>query len=108
MRSTEQNSYYWGVVIEEAFQYYQDNPMDLVKDTVAAIKPQFLTRQFVHEVLKIMFNEGKSTVFKDDTESTGMSKMCAYTDKIRIELFLHQYKRDIPPANQPKMEINYE
>lgn len=91
-RSAEQNAYYWGVVLVEAVRYYKNNPADLIRDLMAAMKLDF-TPEFAHELFKIMFNSGKSTAKND------VDEMVAYNDAIR-EHFYHNYTITIPEPKE--------
>lgn len=95
-RSIPQNSYYHGVIVRGALEYYERSPIDLIKDVTKAMEVD-LTSEFVHELFKLMFNKGKSTR-KNDTE--GMEE---YNLKIR-EHFFHEYGKTIPLPDQVPIE----
>lgn len=96
-RSIKQNSYYWGVVIQMTLEFYLNNIKALITDLMQAMRFE-LTPDFVHELFKLMFNKGLSTT-KLKTDG-----MMAYQDAIR-EHFFHKYKVDIPPPNEPPIDL---
>jgi hypothetical protein len=115
-RSLDQNNYYFGVLVEEVIAFYKANQIELVRDLMKFVEKKTgatfdYNKDFIHEILKLMFNEGNSTVFKDDDKPnqdgeilTGTTKMNAYWDRIR-EYFLDEHKKDIPLPNEPPIEV---
>ena len=87
-RSLKQNNAQWGVLYDNAFKHYEDNPGNLVLDALDAV--QFgIDRDFMHWMFKRLFNKGQSTA-KLSTIQSG-----EYAEKIRHH-FLHHHKHDIP------------
>jgi hypothetical protein len=66
VRTNPQNKYYWGYIIPTCLTFYKSNLPALMSDVLKAIKFD-VTKEFVHEIFKMMFNKGKSTT-KNDTE----------------------------------------
>lgn len=58
--SDQERKYYRGVIIPWALHFYKANPGIMVRDMAEAVKMSF-TPDFVHSLLKQMFNRGKST-----------------------------------------------
>ena len=103
-RTTQSNSYYWGCVIEQAMDFYKQNPAQFYQDADLALKG-LNGRDAVHAMFKMIFNGGHTTQFTDTPNGlTGKQKMAQYIDKIRGH-FLHEHKKDIPPAGTPPIEI---
>lgn len=91
-RSNKQNRYYWGVIIGTATEFYLKNIRALIIDLMEAMRFE-ITPDFIHELFKLMFNKGQSTIkLKTD-------EMMQYQDNIRHH-FWHKYKIDIPPPNE--------
>lgn len=101
-RTSNQNSYYWGKVVQDALAFYTANPARFFLDVHDALRDEE-GAQIVHALLKILFNGAHSTQFKDDETGTGTEKMIKYTDAIR-EHFFHKHHHDIPPPNTPRIE----
>jgi len=91
-RTVEQNSYYWGVIVQKQLEYYESNMEDMIRDVLYGLKFA-LTTEFVHELNKIIYFNGRSTREKDTVE---FSKIC---DQIR-EHFLHDFKFLIEGPNE--------
>lgn len=104
MRTLDQNSYYHGVVVKLANEFYTKNPDKFFTDAYNILKGEE-GQQVVHAMLKILFNSGRSTQFKDDNKGKGVEKMGNYIDSIR-EFFYRHHDFDIPPSNTPR--IDYE
>jgi hypothetical protein len=102
-RTLDQNAYYHGVVVAEALKFYEANPAELYHDVARCIKDEE-GKEIIHSMLKILFNGGHSTKFKDDEAGTGTQKMSTYVDKIR-EYYYHTHHFDIPPANTEKIDF---
>ncbi len=97
-RSNPQNSYYWSVVIAMALKFYTENVRAFLSDLMKATKFAF-TREFVHELFKMLFNGGKTTTkHKTDTFSN------EYINRIR-EHFYHEHEFDIPPPNELPVDL---
>jgi len=58
--STQQRKYYHAVIVPEALKYYEEHNMDMVRDILEAVKYNF-TKEFIHELIKMRFNDGRST-----------------------------------------------
>ncbi len=111
-RSNKQGNYYFGVLIERVISYYQGKEIELVKDLLRYIEEKTgkefaLDKEFIHEIFKLMFNDGKSTRFKDTQTPegllTGTVQMQDYWQRIR-EFYLHDKGYLIPEPNEIPME----
>lgn len=102
MRSLDQNAYYWAIVVGDVLTFYTKHPEKFYKDAHDLLHEEG-GKQIIHAMMKILFNGGHSTQFKNDDK--GKEKMSEYIDKIR-QHFWDKYQYDIPPANEPR--IDYE
>jgi len=111
-RSNKQGNYYFGVLIGDVIKFYEGKEIELVKDLLQYIEQktgkQFaLDKEFIHEVFKLMFNDGESTRFKDitlpDGVLTGTVQMQDYWQRIR-EFYLHNKGHLIPEPNEIPLE----
>jgi hypothetical protein len=91
-RTLPQNNYYWTVIVDEALGHYGAFPAHLIHDLVSASKAD-LTKEFVHELFKTMFNHGRSTTKLD---TVGKKQ---YQEAIRHH-FLHEYQFNIPEPKE--------
>lgn len=96
-RSTVQNSYYWAGIVMPAVRFYKGNLFALIKDVLKAVSFTEVTKDFVHELFKMLFNK------KESTRKLTMPEMVIYADEIR-EHFWHEHQHDIPPPNTPPIE----
>jgi len=96
LRSLRQNRYYWGVIVEEALEFYKKNEGAFLLDILDAVKADS-SPEFVHEMLKMRFNKGKTTK-KNKTD-----EMEEYMLKVRVH-FLQKHGLDIAPPNEPPLE----
>lgn len=101
MRTLDQNSYYWGVVVQDALSFYTKNEKEFLLDVYRALGTKE-GADVIHAMFKILFNGGHSTQFKDDEKGRGKDKMGNYIDTIR-QHFWNNHKFDIPPANEPRI-----
>jgi len=92
-RSNAQNRAQWGLLYKDAMSHYKEFPGDLAIDALESLRFG-VNEDFIHEMFKRMFNEGKSTRM-NTVESN------KYAMRIR-EYFLHKYKKII------REPINYE
>lgn len=102
MRTLDQNAYYHGVVVKLAHEFYTKNPAKFYEDAYHILGGEE-GQQVVHAMMKILFNSGKTTQFKDDNKGKGVEKMGNYIDSIR-EWFYREHKVDIPPAGMPRID----
>lgn len=91
-RSSEQNRYYWKVIVQTIVEYYQKNNREFIFDL---LDPEF-TAEFIHEYLKKKYNRNRSTA---DLDTDGFQK---YFDKIREDWF-HKRGIHIPAPNEPPL-----
>jgi len=103
-RSLMQNKAYHGIVVKEATEHYRANIGDLVRDVLLSVKAS-PTEEFVHEMFKMLFNNGQSTTKlhrreKDaDTEDDAFE---VYVKKIRHHHF-HEHQHRISEPNEPPL-----
>ena len=83
-KTTEQGGYLWTGVYDTAVSFYSDNIGAFIRDLMLATKAK-ITKAFVHELFKMMFNGGKST------KRMEKDKMAKYIDKI-LHHFLHEHQ----------------
>jgi hypothetical protein len=113
-RSLLQNSYYFGVVVNQATAHYNKHPVDFISDLFSAIGADLnnflknaiaevikitrvsFTPEIVHSLFKMMFNSGKSTTENDTKDMT------VYWNDIRHH-FYHRPDRSllIPEPPEP-------
>lgn len=79
-RSGQQNRAQWGLLYKEALGHYTNNLDHLTMDAFEAIKFG-VNKDFIHEVFKLLFNDGKSTAGLTTAESS------EYANKIREHFF---------------------
>lgn len=99
-RSNPQNKYYWGVVIEAQFKYFSGNLVKLLGWLFKALSVR-ITRELIHEINKIVYNNGKSTA---------KLKIGEYMENFIIPLredMLHECQFDIPPPEDRQLEEAY-
>lgn len=65
LRSSQENRYYHGVVVQRAVEHYTLHPTDLIRDVLDAVGAN-ITPEFVHELIKLRFGV-KSTAKLDTT-----------------------------------------
>jgi hypothetical protein len=58
--SPAQRKYYFGVLVRDASRYYKGNIGNLIRDVLIAVEAE-PSEAFVHELFKMMFNNGRST-----------------------------------------------
>ena len=97
--SPQQRKGYFGITIEQALEHYGNNFQSLKDDCTLALNAE-PTKEFVHELFKMMFNNGRST-----QELNRFIKDCDYEDdsaeiyflKIRSHFDVeHGYHIDTP------------
>lgn len=106
-RSSAQNSYYW-VVVEAELSHYEANPTDLLKDVVECMGVK-LTKEFVHELNKRMYNNGESTtklLNSEKNEDGDAVAFMRFVDRIR-DRHLHTHQHLIALPNEPPLQENY-
>lgn len=97
-RSTEQNRYYWGVVVE------------IIRQALSTAWGERLTKQAAHEILRLKFlaedkrinDEEVLTMLKSTTELDTID-MVFYTDKCRA--FAEEYLGCYIPEPNEQMEL---
>lgn len=94
-RTLPQNDYYHAVVLKQITEYYQGNLAALYRDFIVLNKVA-PSRDFIHEFLKQVFNNGKST-----TKLDKQVFFDTFITPIR-EHFLHEHKLliDEPPVTE--------
>lgn len=97
-RSNAQNSYLWGVLYPTILKFYLGNIRAFIEDLMKAVRAT-LTIEFIHAMMKMWFNNGKST---KGLSTEGFIK---YHDDIR-EYYFHTHGIDIPLPNQPTENNN--
>lgn len=93
-RSLNQNAWYFLWITDYIVPFWVENPLSLVKFMLDKVLKFQITTELVHELFKIVYNNGISTT-KHDTKS-----MAEYCDKIRHD-FLHDYQLHIPEPTIP-------
>jgi len=91
--SRQQQKYYRAVIVPAALSYYEEKPMDMVRDILEAVKYSF-TKEFIHELLKMQFNHGRSTNDLVASPQDFLMSIWAHFDK---------YGRNIPLPPQPEI-----
>ena len=95
-RSNQQNKYYWGKLLEDVEGFYRNNQTAFILDVLEAVDAD-ITPEFIHEMLKMRFNDRQST-----TRNTTKT-MEEYMLKLRV-FFQQKHGLDIPPPNEPPLE----
>lgn len=88
-RSLNQNAWYFKWLTDYVVMAFNQDPVKLVNFLVTKVIKFKMTTESVHELLKIVYNDGLTTT-RNDTK-----KMMEYCDKIRHD-FLHDYEIHIP------------
>src|SRR5690349_18927661 len=88
-RTTQQNKWYWKWLSDYVVKFFQDNPTELVRLILNKVLKFHITPELIHEMLKVVYNNGISTT-KNDTKT-----MIAYSNKIR-EDFMFEFNLAIP------------
>lgn len=98
-RTLPQNKYYWGQVVDVQYQYFKNKPFKFIELLFKHLNNEGITRDFIHEVNKVLYNKGKST--------TGLS-VDSFFEKFLFSLrddFMHYCGKEIPlPEDKGLME----
>jgi hypothetical protein len=100
MRSNQQNNSQWGVIYQDLVDFYKDNPIAFGKDVALYAIERRLDETLVHEMMKVLCNDGKST-------RTGKNAHSEYFTNIAhhfIERHNHEVK--MPVNNKGYNEFN--
>jgi len=96
--SDPQRKYYFGVLVASVTTWYKSNMRELIKDVLDAVGFA-VTTEFVHELFKMLFNNGKSTQINDTAKAEELYM------KIRKHYAEKQPPLDLPEPNEEQYGI---
>ncbi len=115
-RTNQQGDAYFGFIIPQIGDFYRQNQILLVKDLMRYVEKKTgkefnYDKEFLHEVSKLMFNDGESTRFEDKIINgeliSGTIQMNNYWDRIR-EHFMDVHHFEIRlPGEAPLEDIQF-
>lgn len=91
-RTSKQNRYYWGVLIEEAIKLFEADKMLILGFITEAMKLNNISPELVHCIIKMQFAKYTTT---NETTATFQE----FLQEVR-DYFYHTYGLDIPEPNQ--------
>lgn len=95
--SDPQRKYYWSVIIETQYQYFKNDVLRFTTWLYKALRAGALDRQLIHEVNKLLYNNGRSS------ERLVTDKREEYHDKITSDMY-HICEVNTPKPN----EVDYD
>ncbi len=60
-RSKQANSYYFGVVVKESTEFFQEHPEKLLPFLLASLQGGVVNQDMMHSLFKTLFNKGRSS-----------------------------------------------
>ena len=103
-RSSDQNRYYFGVVVDSQVKHFKNDPFMFVKWLMEIAKSGIITPDLIHELNKILYNGNKST-----TKLSTRNFIDVFCNAIREDMLHYgELHIDLPPDNLTTIEENHE
>lgn len=92
IRRLPQNAYYW-LCLSKAVEYFEQNPLELIRFIEKSVDEKFLTTKFLHELCKMRYLKDDTTTDKDT------AVFAKLTDSLRQDM-LHDHNLLIEEPRQ--------